>query len=135
MKNCYDVTVEAGKFNKGDLVWLCNRRKRKEFSLKLQCNWEGLYTIVKQINDVVYRIKKTDRAKPKVVHIIQLAPYRGNHKEDEQDDVSLRLQTVRPEVTNSFKDLCKWQVRGRHFVTEIFSKLPKIMGIAGFLKV
>ncbi|GBM64851.1 hypothetical protein AVEN_157105-1 [Araneus ventricosus] len=59
----------------GDQVWMCNPKRRWSLSPKLQQNWEGPYTIVKKLNDVVYRVQRLPNAKPKVIHINRLAPY------------------------------------------------------------
>ncbi|GFW03767.1 kinectin [Trichonephila clavipes] len=53
-------------FHEGDNVWLCNPKRRKELSPKLQTNWEGPYTVLKRLNDVVVRIEKSPQIKPKV---------------------------------------------------------------------
>ena len=46
-------------------------------SPKLQTCWEGPYTIITRINDVVYRVQRHPRAKMMVVHLDRLAPYLG----------------------------------------------------------
>ena len=83
MKESYDIRAENGGFRLGNLVWLYNPQRRRGFSPKLQCNWEGPYEIIERINDVVYRIRKPPRGKPRVVHFNRLAPYAGNHDEEE----------------------------------------------------
>ncbi|KAJ8936589.1 hypothetical protein NQ318_016883 [Aromia moschata] len=45
-------------------------------------NWEGPYTIIKKINDLVYRIQLSPRSKPKVVHLERLAKYTGHNPPD-----------------------------------------------------
>ena len=44
---------------------------------KLAHNWKGPYTVVKLINDVVYRIQLGPRTKPRVVHRNRLWKYSG----------------------------------------------------------
>jgi hypothetical protein len=83
MKESYDIRAENGGFRPGNLVWLYNPQRRRGFSPKLQCNWEGPYEIIERINDVVYRIRKPPRGKPRVVHFNRLAPYAGNNDEEE----------------------------------------------------
>ena len=73
MKKRYDVKSTDRKFKEGDKVWLWNPKRRKGLSPKLQSCWEGPYTIVKLLNDVVVRIQRTPSAKPKVVHYDRLA--------------------------------------------------------------
>ncbi|GBO38033.1 hypothetical protein AVEN_224847-1, partial [Araneus ventricosus] len=72
MKIRYD-----SRATEGDLVWMYNPKRRRGLSPKLQQNWEGPYTIVKKLNDVVYRVQRSPNAKPKVIHINRLAPYRA----------------------------------------------------------
>ncbi|KAJ8957187.1 hypothetical protein NQ318_007749 [Aromia moschata] len=42
-------------------------------------NWEGPYTIIKKINDLVYRIQLSPRSKPKVVHLERLVKNTGHN--------------------------------------------------------
>ncbi|GBO06904.1 hypothetical protein AVEN_142641-1 [Araneus ventricosus] len=42
-----------------------NPKRRRGLSPKLQQNWEGPYTIVKKLNDVIYRVQRSPNAKPK----------------------------------------------------------------------
>ncbi|KAJ8949276.1 hypothetical protein NQ318_022791 [Aromia moschata] len=53
-------------------LWLYAPKRTKGKSPKLQSNWEGPYTIIKKINDLVYRIQLSPRSKPKVVHLERL---------------------------------------------------------------
>jgi len=75
MKDRYDVRAEGGGYRVGDLVWLYNPRRRRGLSPKLQCSWEGPYEIKTRINDVIYRIRRLPRGRPKVVHLNRLARY------------------------------------------------------------
>ncbi|GBM87176.1 hypothetical protein AVEN_78691-1 [Araneus ventricosus] len=61
----------------GDQVWMYNPKRRRGLSPKLQQNWEGPYTIVKKLNDVIFRVQRPPNAKPKVIRINRLAPYRA----------------------------------------------------------
>ncbi|GFT31404.1 retrovirus-related Pol polyprotein from transposon 412 [Trichonephila clavipes] len=70
MKTRYD-------FHEGDKVWLWNPKRRKGLSPNLQSNWEGPYTVLKRLNDVVVRIQKSPHSKQKVIHYNRLAPYLG----------------------------------------------------------
>ncbi|GBM27337.1 hypothetical protein AVEN_217349-1 [Araneus ventricosus] len=80
MKILYDSRATDHRFKEGDLVWMYNPKRRRGLSPKLQQNWEGPYTVVKKLNDVVYRVQRSPNAKPKVIHINRLAPYRAtNH--------------------------------------------------------
>ncbi|KFM68591.1 hypothetical protein X975_21039, partial [Stegodyphus mimosarum] len=68
MKTRYDTRVTGHRFNEGDKVWLWNPARRKGLSPKLQSPWDGPYTVLNRLNDVVVRISKSSNSKPKVVH-------------------------------------------------------------------
>ncbi|CAG2242289.1 unnamed protein product [Mytilus edulis] len=67
MKRNYDVGTKMQTFDVGDPVWLHNPRRVKGLCPKLQNNWEGPYIVVNRLNDVIYRIQKGPKTKPKVV--------------------------------------------------------------------
>ena len=77
MKARYDRAANTDGFQEGQLVLLFNPQRKKGLCPKLQTHWEGPYKIVTKINDVVYRIQRSDspRSKMKVVHLERLAPY------------------------------------------------------------
>ena len=64
-------------FNIGDRVWLFTPKRKKGVSPKLQRNWDGPFVILKKVNDVTFRIQKSPRSKPKVVHHDRLKLYTG----------------------------------------------------------
>ena len=39
--------------------------------------WDGPYVVINHLNDVIVRIQRGLRAKPKVVHVNRLKPYHG----------------------------------------------------------
>ncbi|KAJ8946223.1 hypothetical protein NQ318_013034 [Aromia moschata] len=82
MKQRLDTTSTDTAFKPGDAVWLYAPKRTKGKSPKLQSNWEGPYTIIKKINDLVYRIQLSPRSKPKVVHLERLAKYTGHNPPD-----------------------------------------------------
>ena len=59
MKNYYDLRADLKVFEAGDAVWLHNPQRKPGHSPKLMRAWEGPYTVMKAINDVVYRIQLT----------------------------------------------------------------------------
>ncbi|GBO12711.1 hypothetical protein AVEN_10704-1 [Araneus ventricosus] len=77
MKIRYDSKATYHHFKEGDLVWMYNPKRRRGLSPKLQQNWEGSYTVVKKLNDVVYRVQRSPNTKPRVIHINRLAPHRA----------------------------------------------------------
>ncbi|KAJ8913050.1 hypothetical protein NQ315_006551 [Exocentrus adspersus] len=79
MKTRYDLRANTGGFQVGEKVWLYNPKRTKGKSPKLQKSWEGPYTVVTRLNDVVYRIQKNPQAKMKIVHIDRLTPYQEPH--------------------------------------------------------
>ncbi|GFW79112.1 retrovirus-related Pol polyprotein from transposon 412 [Trichonephila clavipes] len=79
MKTRYDTKATGHQFKEGDKVWFYNPTRRKGLSPKLQSHWDGPYTILKIINDVVIRIRKSTNSKPRVLHYDRLAPYYGHN--------------------------------------------------------
>ena len=78
MKMRYDIKATNHAFQEGGKVWLWNPVRRKGLSPKLQSNWDGPYTVLKRLNDVVVRIRKSRSSKLKVVHYDKLAQYFGS---------------------------------------------------------
>src|SRR5215469_6719197 len=76
----YDLRPNSAGFKDGDQVWLYNPQRRRGRSPKLQAHWEGPYRVIKRINDVVYRIQKSSKAK--IVHLDRLMKYYGNNLEE-----------------------------------------------------
>ena len=77
MKERYDQLANSVGFQEGDTVWLYRPIRKRGKPPKLQTCWEGPYTIITRINDVVYRVQRHPRAKMMVVHLDRLAPYLG----------------------------------------------------------
>lgn len=105
MKETYDIKALEGGYQAGDLVWLYNPSRRQGLSPKLQRSWEGPYEVIKRINDVIYRIKKTPNGKPRVVHFDRLSPYSGDNNEAQMR----RMQAVK----NSFNEFMQTYGYGR----------------------
>jgi hypothetical protein len=42
---------------------------------KFQSNWEGPYVVIHKLNDVICRIQKGPKCRPKVIHQDRLKPY------------------------------------------------------------
>ncbi|KAJ8944635.1 hypothetical protein NQ318_004722 [Aromia moschata] len=82
MKQRLDTTSTKTAFKPGDAVWLYAPKRTKGKISKLQSNWEGPYTIIKKINDLVYRIQLSTSSKPKVVHLQRLARYTEHNPPD-----------------------------------------------------
>lgn len=76
-KRNYDLKTTDQTFSQGDGVLLFNPAKFKGRSQKHSCKWEGPYTIVGKISDLIFEIKSSSTAKPKIVHIYRLKPFVG----------------------------------------------------------
>ncbi|GBM86456.1 hypothetical protein AVEN_108462-1 [Araneus ventricosus] len=76
MKTRYDSGATGHHFKEREQVWIYNRKRRRGLTPKLQEKWVGPYTIVKSLNDVIYRVQRSPNTKPKVFHVNRLAPYR-----------------------------------------------------------
>ncbi|GFU12561.1 retrovirus-related Pol polyprotein from transposon 412 [Trichonephila clavipes] len=63
MKTRYDARATGHGFHEGDKVGLWYPKRRKSLSPKLQTNWEGPYTVLKRLNDVVVRKQKSPHSK------------------------------------------------------------------------
>ena len=93
IKRWYDMRIVASTFGSGNLAWLHNPQRKKGISPKLRQPWKGPYIVVEWLNDVVYRIQRGHRKKPKVlVHKDRLWKYSG--VQDKSEDVSNRTTTL-----------------------------------------
>ncbi|GBM80743.1 hypothetical protein AVEN_96412-1, partial [Araneus ventricosus] len=66
MKTRYHSRATDYHFKEGDLVWMYNPKRLRGPSTKLQQKWEGPYTVVKRLNDVVYRGRPTPSQKSSI---------------------------------------------------------------------
>lgn len=104
MKERYDIKADQGGYHPGDLVWLYNPQRRRGYSPKLQTSWEGPYEVVTRINDVIYRIKRQPKGKPRIIHFNRLAPYHGDNAAEATQDVQA-LQTANCEFDKFMANL------------------------------
>ncbi|KAJ8947826.1 hypothetical protein NQ318_009970 [Aromia moschata] len=110
MKETYDINANDGRYQPGNQVWLYNSQRRRGLSPKLQSSWEGPYEVVTRINDVVYRIQKLPRGKPRVVHFNRLAPFAGSN--DEQAEARVRHVSP-PDGELSFEEFMSLHSNGQ----------------------
>ncbi|CAG2189090.1 unnamed protein product [Mytilus edulis] len=80
MKKCHDRNVNHISYEVGDAVWLYEPRRKVGFCPKLYRPWNGPFIITKKLNDVIYRIQKGPKNKPKVIHHNRLKRYNGKEK-------------------------------------------------------
>lgn len=76
-KKQYDKTAARTQYKIGDAVWyLIKGTKRvKNRIRKFLPSYEGPYFVLGHLDDLVYRIQKSPKAKVKVVHHDKLKPY------------------------------------------------------------
>ena len=74
-KRYYDSKSKAAAFKPGDSVWVYNPRRFQGRSPKWQRCYAGPFTVVKQINDVNFVVRKSPKSPPQVIHIGKLKPY------------------------------------------------------------
>ncbi len=91
-KRYYDLNAIDEPYEKGDLVWMVNNTRRVKQCPKLQKKWLGPYLITKKVNDVTYRIQKT-QTESKVVPFDQLKPYKGDKAPDWMSEMREKLRT------------------------------------------
>ena len=73
-KQRYDLRVKGKKFAVGDKVYYFYPRRRMGVSPKWQQFYDGPYEVVGQLGPITYRIQKSSRAKPVVMHVDKLKP-------------------------------------------------------------
>ena len=74
-KDYYDAKAKEATYKVGDKVWLHVPVVKKGKNLKLSRPWQGPYTVVKRLSDVVYRIELvSNKRKRLVVHFNRLKP-------------------------------------------------------------
>ena len=76
-KKQYNRTADDCRIVEGMYVWLHNPIRSKWKCTKLSLPWEGPYRVVKQLTDVVFRIKKKKSGNFVVVHADRLKVYEG----------------------------------------------------------
>lgn len=78
-KKQYDRRAIMREWKVGAPVWLFNPTKRVGKSPKLTIFWEETpYVIVDKVNDVVMKIQKNRKSKPRIVHVDRLKLVEGN---------------------------------------------------------
>ena len=72
-KRGHDLYAHAELYERGDLVYVRDHRRRKGISPKLQKGWIGPAIIIERLGTVLYRIQ--EKRKVRVMHHDQLKPY------------------------------------------------------------
>lgn len=83
-KRQYDKTACQTRYKVGDAVWYLIKGTRhvKNKVKKFLPSYEGPFFVIGQLDDLVYRIQKSPRAKVKVVHHDQLKHYHSREPLD-----------------------------------------------------
>ena len=73
----YDLRVRPARFEVDQLVWYYYPRKRRGIKDKWASWYVGPFKIIEQVGPVLYKIKKSPRAQPKLVYVDRLKAYHG----------------------------------------------------------
>ena len=76
-KRNYDRRKFGPMYNVGQFVWLHRPARQPRLSKKLMLPWDGPYLVVTALSDVTFRVQKSSRSKPMVVHANRLKLYEG----------------------------------------------------------
>ncbi|CAC5385676.1 unnamed protein product [Mytilus coruscus] len=76
-KRKYYLTSKNDQYKVGDGVMLRDSKKYKGRSPKFQFKWEGPFTVIKQISDILYQIQEGPKSKTKIIHVNRIKPYKG----------------------------------------------------------
>jgi transposase InsO family protein len=75
MKRNYDLNANQTSYVVGDSVWYYNPQRKVGRSGKLTRPWKGPYQIIEKVSNILYRIKGSQRERPRVVHHDKLKAY------------------------------------------------------------
>ena len=73
----YDRRSNRRTFSKGQGVWLCNPKRKKGRTPKIDVPWEGHYAVEAILGGILGVIQMSRRCKAQVVHVDKLVPVRG----------------------------------------------------------
>jgi hypothetical protein len=91
-KRNYDLKSQVHRYEPGDAVWLHNPARKKGVSPKLSRPWEGPFRVINRLSDVTYRIQKSVKAVPKVVHFDRLKLYTGDNPPVWKDKETIQME-------------------------------------------
>jgi len=73
----YNLRVRPAVFKPGDWVWLYYPRRRPKIKEKWAKYFVGPVKILEQLSPVLFKVQKSKRAQPQLVHIDKLKPFEG----------------------------------------------------------
>jgi len=138
-KRNYDRRARGPVYKKDQFVWLFNVQRKASMSKKLMLPWEGPYLIIAALSDVTFRIQKTARSKPRVVHADRLKPYEGpelpswNYEQPVPVEISADEVVDTDRVQAKDQDIGEQQIAGgpqELLVTEERSREPGRVEVA-----
>ena len=90
-KRLYDLKACPAPYRRGDLVWLCSPFQQKDRT--------GPFLVVHKLCDALYRIQRSSRTQPKIVHFNRLKRYCGKALESwiPLDDPQVEIECEAPE--------------------------------------
>ena len=78
-KRHYDLKARKRSFKTGQPVWIYEPSRKVGVCSKLTSAWKGPCIVEKKIDDVTYRVRKSNRQPSRVYHIDKLALYSGRN--------------------------------------------------------
>jgi hypothetical protein len=108
-KRNYDRHAHGPLYKVGQFVWLHNTTRQPRLSKKLMLPWVGPFMVVEAMSDVTFRIQRSSRSKPTVVHANRLKLYEGpelaqwKYAAPEVEDLGL-VQAAVPEEVDRVAD-------------------------------
>jgi len=91
------------KQHRGDAVWLYSPKRKKGVCSKLMRHFDGPFLVITMLSDILYRIQKGPKSKPKVVHHDHLKAYRNPNAPDWLTASTLSNQTCTPLGSDAVK--------------------------------
>jgi transposase InsO family protein len=74
-KHYYDLRVKKANYTAGDRVWLWRPRRKTGRKFKWARCFTGPFTVIEPLGPVNYRIRRSNRTEPIIVHVDKLKPY------------------------------------------------------------
>lgn len=74
----YDHRQLLHKYNKGDLVWFLQAKRKETVCPKLQMPYAGPFLVTERLNNQNYLLQFSKEGNSKVIHHDKLKPYLGN---------------------------------------------------------
>lgn len=79
-KKHYDIKASNTSYKVGEPVWFRDNLGLRGTARKLQRNWEGPFTIIQKLSDLVYQIQRGPKSRILTVNVSRLKPFYGQTK-------------------------------------------------------